>query len=284
LILFHMEKCVKLVIFTDLDGSLLDRFYSYDPALPALESIKEKGIPLIICSSKTRPEIEQYRARLSNAEPFITENGGGIFIPKSYFSLSTSHPDLRSTADGRYAFIPLGSRYEDLRSEIMRLRAQGFSVKGFGDMSSDEVARLTGLSQHQAEMAKRREFDEPFLFEGTDGELHALSRLIGQDGFFCTQGSFLHLTGPSNKGKAVSITIGLYRREYQNVTTAALGDAPNDIPMLQAVDYPIIVPNEEGSIHPGMKGHGFAEAGGPGPMGWNKAVLRLIETLGQHTG
>jgi len=70
----------KTIIFTDLDGTLLHpQTYSFDAAMPALKLIKEKDIPLILCSSKTRAEIEVYRKKLDNQHPFVSENGGGIF-------------------------------------------------------------------------------------------------------------------------------------------------------------------------------------------------------------
>jgi len=75
----------NILVFTDLDGTLLDSdTYSYKSALPALKLIKNKKIPLIFCSSKTKSEIEMYRKRIGNDDPFISENGGGIFIPKDY--------------------------------------------------------------------------------------------------------------------------------------------------------------------------------------------------------
>ena len=46
----------------------------------------------------------------------------------------------------------------------------GINVQGFGDMSVDEVAALTGLTRDEAKLAKNREFTEPFIFpEGPDG-------------------------------------------------------------------------------------------------------------------
>jgi mannosyl-3-phosphoglycerate phosphatase len=75
----------KLVIFTDLDGTLLDSGYSFKKAVPALRLVQKSDTPLILCSSKTRVEVELYRKRLGNRHPFISENGGGIFIPKNYF-------------------------------------------------------------------------------------------------------------------------------------------------------------------------------------------------------
>ncbi len=86
----------KLIIFTDLDGTLLDySTYSFDAALPALKVLKEKNIPLVICSSKTKTEIEYYRKKLDNYRPFISENGGGIFIPKNYFKFKIQNSKLK---------------------------------------------------------------------------------------------------------------------------------------------------------------------------------------------
>ncbi|MCK5185912.1 MAG: HAD-IIB family hydrolase [Deltaproteobacteria bacterium] len=78
----------KIIIFTDLDGTLLDHYtYSYSEAEEALKLLKEKNVPLILCSSKTRDEIDVYRKKLSNNEPLISENGGAIFIQENYEGL-----------------------------------------------------------------------------------------------------------------------------------------------------------------------------------------------------
>lgn len=270
---------MKLVIFTDLDGTLLDDSYSFAPALPALEILRMKGIPWVICSSKTRPEIEYYRTRLSNTDPYTVENGGAVYIPKGYFyHMGTGLGYASSTSE--YVVINLGERYECLRKELLRLRVKGFSVKGFGDMTAKEVSRFTGLNHREAELAKQREFDEPFVFEGSEKEFKSLVDLVRQDGFFCLEGGALHhLAGANDKGKAISVLIDLYRRKFRKIVTVALGDGPNDIPMLQTVDYPVVVQKTDGSIDARMKGFGFAESDAPGPIGWNEAVLQVIEKM-----
>jgi mannosyl-3-phosphoglycerate phosphatase len=92
----------QIIVFTDLDGTLLDyRNYSFEKALPALELIKQKNIPLVICSSKTRSEIEYYRKKLSNDHPFISENGGGIFIPKDYFESGVQSSEFGAEEEDR---------------------------------------------------------------------------------------------------------------------------------------------------------------------------------------
>jgi mannosyl-3-phosphoglycerate phosphatase len=74
---------MKRIIFTDLDGTLLHpKSYSFQEAMPALDLIRAQGIPLVLCSSKTRAELEIYRARLDNGDPFIIENGGALYVPR----------------------------------------------------------------------------------------------------------------------------------------------------------------------------------------------------------
>ena len=85
----------KIIIFTDLDGTLLDyASYSFAKAETALAYIKQRSIPLIICSSKTKKEILVYREKLGIKEPFISENGGGIFDTGSHLAPVSETLDL----------------------------------------------------------------------------------------------------------------------------------------------------------------------------------------------
>ena len=79
---------MQVIIFTDLDGSLLNHEdYSFAEATPSLDRIKRSGIPLIMTTSKTRREIEPLQREMGIGEPFIVENGGGIFFPHGYRNL-----------------------------------------------------------------------------------------------------------------------------------------------------------------------------------------------------
>ncbi|MEW6713622.1 MAG: HAD-IIB family hydrolase [Nitrospirota bacterium] len=268
----------KLIIFTDLDGTLLDySTYSFDAALPALQLIKEKNIPLIICSSKTRTEIEHYRKKLYNHYPFVSENGGGIFIPKGYFNFEPSDPGLVIEEDKQYYIIRLGAKYSDLRNTLNELRTEGFDIRGFGDMSVEEIASLTKLRKEEAEMAKDRDFDEPFVF--TDGEKSVLKLLdkIKSKGFNYTQGQFHHILGNSDKGKAISILTDLYRKDFCEISTIAIGDNPNDLPMLEKADIPVIVQKPDRSYEPMISLPNLRKADGIGPDGWNKAVIEIMK-------
>ena len=300
----------KLIIFTDLDGTLLDHYtYSFDAALPALKLLKEKNIPLIICSSKTKREIEYYREKLDNRHPFISENGGGIFIPKGYFEFTVhgsqftvtdnknvipAKAGLQEDMDSRlktsgmtgkrpfgdednYYVIRLGARYSDLRKAVEELRKEGFDVKGFGDMMAEELAETANMSLEEASMAKERDFDEPFIFKGDDVELKRLFESITAKGFNYTQGRFFHILGNSDKGRAVSILIDLYIKRFGDIKTIAIGDSPNDIPMLKNVDHPAIVQRPDGTYDQRIDIPNLHKAEGIGPEGWNNVVLRLIQ-------
>ncbi len=271
----------NLIIFTDMDGTLLDNAYSFEKALPALELIREKNIPLVLCSSKTRAEIERYRVRLENTHPFISENGGGIFIPKNYF-----RPEILSRCPGTpeagdYIVIRLGTNYADLRKALTELRSEGFDITGFGDMNSAEIAALTGLEISEAAMAAQRDFDEPFRFRGDEKALKKLLQRIRSKGFNYTLGELLHLTGNNDKGRAVEVLKRLYAAQYGAIITAAFGDSPNDIEMLKKVDYPVVVRRNDGRCNPRIlrEVRGCIKSDRPGPEGWNRAVIKLLETV-----
>jgi len=266
----------KIIIFTDLDGTLLDAStYSFKKALPALGSIRSNNIPLILCSSKTRPEIEHYRKQLKNSDPFISENGGGVFIPSDYFPFQPGVPGIKSSPEEKYFVITLGARYSELRKTITALREEGLSIRGFGDMDTEEISRVTALSMEEATLSQKRDFDEPFLF---DGDRELLLKRITDLGFRYTQGRFDHILGNSDKGKAVGILSELYRRKYGDIFTIALGDSLNDLPMLQTADCPVLLRKPDGSYDPRIELPNLVKAKGIGPEGWNSEILRILET------
>lgn len=272
----------KPIIFTDLDGTLLDyHTYSFNPALQALTQLKTLEIPLVICSSKTRAEIEFYRSKLDNTHPFISENGGGIFIPEGYFDEAVLK-GISTESAGSNVLIRLGASYNDLREALGKLRAQGFQVVGFGDMCVDEISAITGLSFEEAHMSRERDFDEPFINEGPKEDVPRILDSIQKMQFKSTRGRFFHVLGNSDKGKAVEILTQLYQKQFSEITTIALGDNPNDIAMLKVVDTPVLVMEHNRTYNKEVLKSFQGDkklilADGIGPEGWNNTVLSLIE-------
>jgi hydroxypyruvate reductase len=273
------------LIFSDLDGTLLDAAdYSFAGAKPALDMLRARGIPLVLCSSKTRAEIEEYRRKLNNEHPFIAENGGGVFIPRGYFTAPLDFLGLFDveTLDG-YVLTRFGMPYAKIRCRFEGLRAKnGAKVRGFGDMTDEEIADLTGLSLEEAALAKRREFDEAFVFDGPADQ--SFLDAIEADGLHWTQGQYFHILGDHDKGRAVELLESLYRREYGALASVGLGDSFNDLPMLRAVDHPVLVRKADGSYDKRVDLPNLLKTQQPGPLGWNGAVLQLLAAPPHEAG
>lgn len=230
-----------IVIFTDLDGTLLDENYSYEHVKPIIDVLIDSNIPIVICSSKTRAEIEFFREEFSIKDPFIVENGGAIFIPIGYFNF----PYRYSKVIEKYNVIELGISYSILREKLQEIRKLSkCEIIGFGDMSVEEIAKDCGLSVKLAELAKKREYDEPFKI--INGKEEDVINAIMKCGLNYTKGDkYYHLMGNNDKGKAVKILKELYKNRFREIKTIALGNSENDLPMLKVVDVPIFVKNEK---------------------------------------
>lgn len=270
---------IDRVIFTDLDGSLLDAdSYSYEPADQALSRIADFQIPLVLVSSKTRAEMEPLRLRLQVQDPFIVENGGAVFIPRGYFPFSVEGAVIQS----EYQVIEIGTPYAGLRKALKEVAVDLPSrLQGFGDMTVEEVAAHTGLSPSEARLAKRREFDEPFLLPAGTLTLEQLRPPVEERGLRCTKGGrFYHLMGANDKGTASLRLIEAYRRLAQargrTIVTIGIGDSLNDLPMLEVVDRPVLIQRSDGSYEPEINLPHLIRAPGIGPVGWNRAVLDLL--------
>jgi mannosyl-3-phosphoglycerate phosphatase len=264
------------VLFTDLDGTLLDdKTYSWKAAEPALRIVAALEIPWIIVSSKTRAEIEVLRRDMNHRHPFVVENGGAAFIPKGYFGWPVPEAMVR---DG-YEVLEWGRPHADLLRALEEAAAsQQYEVKGFSQMSADEVCRATGLSPTQAARAQRREYDEPFLALDPRGR----SRLLGaiqRAGFRWTHGGRLyHICGTHDKGTAVRAILDLFARRHGKVKSIGLGDSLNDLPLLAAVDVPVVIRSRHSVVPFGVAGARRTRS--VGPRGWNEAVTELIGDTG----
>jgi mannosyl-3-phosphoglycerate phosphatase len=69
-------------VLTHLDGTFLDHTTcEWGEALPALSECLRRKVPVVPVSSETRAEIQTFRGKMGLTSPFISENGGGVFIP-----------------------------------------------------------------------------------------------------------------------------------------------------------------------------------------------------------
>lgn len=256
-------RALPLLVFTDLDGTLIDhQTYSAEAAATALAQLRACGAGLIMASSKTGPEIAQIRRDLGWSDwPAIVENGSGLLAAGAGTSENTPS-------------------YDALRERLNALPATlRVHFRGFGDMSVDDLAKVTGLTARSALLAKERAFSEPGIWTGTKDQLAAFLDHLSDTGISAREGGrFLTLSFGQTKADQMAGLIDTYAPLH----TVALGDAPNDVEMLQAADTGIIVANPHRTPLPPLDGEPqgrIRRTTQPGPEGWNAAILALLQSL-----
>jgi mannosyl-3-phosphoglycerate phosphatase len=260
------------LIFTALEGALLDlRTGSFAEAAEALSELERRHIPLVLVTSRTRDEIEPLRRNMEHAHPFITESGGGIYYPDGYFNIKI--PDVKRS--GRYLCVAFGRPYKEVCEALDDVAEEsGVGVAGFHHMSSREIAENTGLRPRDADLARSREFDEPFFFTSTDVEL------AKERGFNARPGqTFWHFSSGCDAGRAVRSLTKLFREATRiKLRSVGIGPAAEDLPWLRAVDHAVLLgASEADSEHSDAidTKHAVPD-NASGPAGWNTAILNTI--------
>ena len=272
------------LIFTALEGALIDpRTDSFAGAEEALDELDRRKISYVLLTHRTREEIEPIRKKLGHNHPFVTENGGGIFFPDGYFSLKI--PGVERI--GRYLGIAQGRPYPEVCEALDEIAEESaVGVAGFHHMSLREVAENTGLGPRTAELARAREFDEPFFFTSADDI--AIKRFIETAKareFDTRRGpTFWHLSAQCDPARAVRTVAKLFREAtHIKLRLVGIGGAEADLPWLRAVDQAILLPDSGHHEAPSTQPSGTSSrtraiviGDSPGPAGWNKAILDII--------
>ncbi len=258
------------LVFTDLDGTLLDHdSYSFEAARPALDLLKARSIPLILASSKTEAEMRPIAEAIGIDHPMIVENGAGVVG----LGRDGERPDPHSS-----------SPYNQLRSLLRKLPKElGGCFEGFGDWDAARVSRETGLSLVSAELARQRRFSEPGHFSGSEAQKRAFLETIEVEGFTAAQGGrFFTLMPKTSKADRMAQVVAHYQRGLDEaVRTIALGDAPNDLAMLEAADCGIIIANPAHAPLPVTereRAGAILRSERSGPEGWNIMIHQLVAT------
>ena len=258
------------VIFTDLDGTLLDHdTYSFQSAQNALQIINNQDIPLSICTSKTKAEIEYWRKQLNNHHPFIAENGGGIYVPKKYFPFNILHDE----SNQQYYIIHMDKKKGLVHQVIHELKKQ-YRIKSFVDMTAEEIAEDADLPINQARLAKKRDHSIPFKILDKDQTDNIISEIEKHHLHYTKGGRYFHLTGDIDKGEAARTLLYLYKKKFgTKITSIGIGDSENDFPLLDTVDKPYLVKKKDGTY----ASNDYLHAEGIGPAGWQQIIQKELK-------
>ncbi len=262
------------IVFTDLDGTLLDHYtYSYEKSMPGITLLKKERIPLVLVSSKTRPEMEALHTELHLDSPFIFENGAGICYPMN--------------GNGKYKTELNGQSIEELSDNIDLLKnLLGFKIKTILEMDIDEIVSFTGLSEEKAKYSTMRVASLPFIIpQKIEIDLKKINdindELSGNNLRLTRGGRFYHFSSVNaNKGFAVNRVKEYFRKlkQTEKLMTSCMGDSENDISMMRHVDSPFLIKKHDGShINTGTVKTRITE--GIGPEGFTEAVRLFIGEL-----
>ena len=273
-----MSSRVQPLVFTDLDGSLLDHHsYRCDEAMPLLAKLEQVGIPVMPVTSKTRAEIECIRSRLGNRHPFVVENGAAIYIPRDYF---TALPAGAVESDGYWVleFAPAREKWLEILQELASEYAGEFEY--FHRAGIVGISEMTGLSAAGAALANQRDFSEPVKWLGNDARRAEFVSALRSHGAHPLQGGrFLTLAGDCDKGRALSRLRDVFAAQLSDVVIhdIAIGDSSNDIAMLEAAETALVVKSPVHDYPALTREGGTIYSTGFGPAGWVEGVGQWLE-------
>lgn len=257
-----------LMIVTDLDGSLLDHHtYRWQAAEPWLARLQAHNIPLVICSSKTAAEIIPLQDELGiGGAPFIAENGAVVGCGNS--------ETLPPWQQDRYDYAGLCQLLGQLKQQ------HHFKFTGFSEVSEKEVADWTGLTPYQATLARQRQASESLIWRDDAAQFALFEQQLDQQGLAVVQGGrFWHVMHKGRgKGAALSWLLQHSAQSGSPRITIGLGDGPNDAPMLDSVDYAVVIKGYSKSpvVLQRQDKNNIYHTAHFGPQGWDEGLTHFI--------
>jgi len=269
------------IIFTDLDGTLMDHHtYSLAAALPTVQAMSDRGIPVIPCTSKTRAETAKIMASLGLSGPMIVENGAAIWVPAD---LGLVKPAGAESTDGGWCHR-FGPSRGMIRRQLAILNVEwGNRYQSLCDLSDKQVAAVTGLDLEAAVDAKDRHFCETLVWLGTPSDKAAFAEQVEALDLRCIQGArCVHVLGSGGKGEAVSWLQRKIRAElpgFEHAVSLSAGDAQNDVEMLEVTDLALLVRSPAHEPPQPKRSGGMVISDAVGPVGWAEGIDALIARI-----
>jgi mannosyl-3-phosphoglycerate phosphatase family protein len=266
------------LIFTDMDGSLLDHHnYHFDEAVPTLTALEERKVPVIPVTSKTQAEVELLRDSLHNCHPFIVENGAAVFIPQGYF---LQQPDDTVEKDGYWVkeFVAPRARWQSLIDQVRPRYSDQF--KTFADAGIDGIIAMTGLNVHAAARAARRQYGEPVSWQGNGNLKHQfIEELTAAGAQILEGGRFLHVSGDCDKGRALRWLEQVYQNANaeKQMVSLAIGDSQNDRAMLEQADHALLIRSPVHPLPEVCRSSNLTISTHTGPKGWAEGVNNILD-------
>ena len=267
-----MKKIFKILIFTDLDGSLLHRdTFKFDEIKDYLKQLLSKGIFIIPNTSKTEKEILEFNNELGLSLPYISENGAAI---KGLDILDTNLPKELILSREKDNLIKIFEK-----SVPVNLQNK---CKWLYEMDKKKQSLIFGLEGEKLRLALDRKYTIPFIFAGNKIEKNELSKIVKNKGLAIQEGGrVINLTDKINKAKALQVFVRFFKKNNKNVKTIAVGDNYNDLDMLKTSDFPCLVFNDKFTLDQ-IPINDLITTNKPSPEGWADVIKKALVKVNKN--
>jgi mannosyl-3-phosphoglycerate phosphatase len=266
----------RIVLFADPDILRGGRQASLAETREALDGLADRGVAVVLWGNETRAEMELIQADLDVWHPFVSESGGGLFLPVGYFAEAPAN----ARAFAGYDVLDFGRPYAVVAAALHEVANKlRIGVHGFSGMSVQDVANDCRLSLAQARLATLREYDEPFrIVDANPAVQGRLFQGLRRAGFRCfTHEAHHHATGVTDKAESVRTLTSLYRRQSHEVLTVGLARDPDELGLLQAVDVPVVILSDPANAARLLRKVPTARLVDNGsPRAWRKTIWDLV--------
>ena len=274
--LSELYLSAKVIVFTDMDGTLLNhQDYDFSDALNTLSRLRERDIKVIPNTSKTFAEMQVLCDKIGLEQAFIIENGAAIYLPQHWFSYCPSSCRVQ----GKY-FVKEFARSRRHALDILKQIAPAFKseFEAFSDISTARIASLTGLNPAHAALAAQRGYAEPIVWLSSDSRRDEfIERLREAGGHVVRGGRFIHLGDHCDKSSAMQWACELFSQYFKQAhISLALGDGMNDQQMLESADVSCVI---KSPVNPPLivnKQTHLYRSETSGALGWAHMIERIL--------
>ena len=267
-------KNTQILIFTDLDGSLLNHNnFEFREIKNFILNCIKNGIKIIPNTSKTKSEIEVFLDQLGQNLPFVVENGAAIH------NLDLVHRKFKFKNNSLVFSRSVNEILELFEKRIpIELKKRCSFLK---DMSSIEQMKILGLNKKYLPFALNREYSMPLVFDGSKELVNKFTVLLKKIGMKLHEGGRIYnICDDCSKGKAMITLIEKLKNEFDfNSHTIVIGDSPNDISMLNVSDQPCIIPLPNKKNLCLLKDKKIIRATQTAPQGWEEVVRASLKKI-----
>ena len=264
-----MKKKFTIIVFTDLDGTLLHRdTFQFDTIKNYIKSLINKGVIIIPNSSKTEVEIEEFNEELGVNLPFISENGASIH---GLNLITSNFPNKLILSREKEELLRI---FENKVPE--KLKQKCFQIS---KMSKKDQENILGQKDEKLKNALNRKYTLPFLFKGDRNEKNRLLKLLNTNSLTLQEGGRVsNLCDNVNKVKSMNRVVKILKKIEEKIITIAVGDNYNDLDMLKNCDIPCLVFNDQFKLDQ-INIDNLIFSNKPSPEGWADVIKKALAKL-----